>query len=289
LANWIFYFNYESSSCANPISENQVLNQTVRGAELVARSNDDGGETGSDFLLLKLNPIPTAYNPYFAGWTRQDIAPGSGVAIHHPEGDIKKISTYLTSARSSSFSNRVSDTHWSVTWNSTSNGYGVTEVGSSGSGLYDDNKLLTGILTGGSSSCINRTSPDVFGKFSYSWESNGSNSINQLKSWLDPINTGEFAILGTYTGGAIPKDTVDLTIFPNPVSRILFLRSVTKSGVPYTVQLSDFKGNVVLIQEKVSLTGLDENLDVSQLKNGLYLLTILYSDELITEKVLITN
>ena len=86
------------------------------------------------FLLVELNNDPD-FNPYFAGWNRSNIPATSGVSIHHPSGDIKKISTFtqsLTSAGGLGFGND-NTTHWRVYWSNTVNGHGVTEGGSSGS------------------------------------------------------------------------------------------------------------------------------------------------------------
>ena len=38
--------------------------------------------------------IPDTFNVYYNGWNRKDTTSPSGVGIHHPEGDLKKISTY---------------------------------------------------------------------------------------------------------------------------------------------------------------------------------------------------
>ena len=84
---WIFYFNYESSACG---SGSAPQNQTVTGASMVANSNDGGGDSGSDFLLVELNStIPLAYNTYYNGWNRLNSSSSSGVSIHHPSGDRK--------------------------------------------------------------------------------------------------------------------------------------------------------------------------------------------------------
>jgi hypothetical protein len=57
----------------------------------LADSNDGGGATGSDFLLVELeDEIPSGWNPYFNGWNAENIAASGGVSIHHPSGDSKK-------------------------------------------------------------------------------------------------------------------------------------------------------------------------------------------------------
>lgn len=190
---WIFYFNYESITCPNP--QEEPSSNTIVGATKKASY----GTGGSDFFLVLLNQgIPSSYNPYFGGWNRYDVSSLNGVTIHHPEGDIKKISTY-TSPTISSFWNHDStmNHYWKVKWAATENGHGVTEGGSSGCPLYDNFGRVIGTLTGGQASCTHLNYPDFYGKFSYSWDSCGTDSTTQLKYWLDPIDKGVDQIDGT--------------------------------------------------------------------------------------------
>lgn len=188
-SKWIFYFNFESEDCEVPVLE--PLHQSISGAKLIA----DGKKTsiGSDFKLLLLEEeIPKNYAPYFNGWSRSSEASPNGVGIHHPEGDLKMVSTYTNPLVSTNYNNPdpVTDGRfWRVTWSETQSGHGVTEGGSSGSPIFNPEGYVVGTLSGGRASCSNLTQPDYYGKFSVHWESNGSDSIDQLKPWLDPINS----------------------------------------------------------------------------------------------------
>ncbi|MBN2682096.1 MAG: PKD domain-containing protein [Bacteroidales bacterium] len=195
LNQWIFYFNYEAPTCSNPSSEGTLANQSMTGCALIAHGGDEG-DAGSDFFLVELNEeIPDSYQPYYNGWNREDVAATSGVSIHHPSGDIKKISTFTSTLVTASWSGTY-NAHWRVTWAATTNGYGVTEGGSSGSPIFNQAGLIVGDLTGGSSYCTATSSPDLYGKFSYSWESNGTTDGEKLKPWLDPANTGVMSLNG---------------------------------------------------------------------------------------------
>lgn len=203
---WVFYFNYETASCSGTTGPQ---NKTVNGCTKMADSNDNGGADGSDFLLLKLNSSPpNSYNVYYAGWNSNGTASPSGVCIHHPDGDIKKISTYSQTITSTSWGGNVQNTHWNVKWAATTNGHGVTEGGSSGSPLFNNQGMIIGTLTGGNSYCNSPNSPDQFGKFAYHWLSNGSTNNLRLKPWLDPDNTGTVSMNGTNSpcGGTIQND-----------------------------------------------------------------------------------
>ncbi|MEA3444631.1 MAG: CARDB domain-containing protein [Bacteroidota bacterium] len=186
-SQWVFYFNYESSGCSNPSSAPSYNSKTgcVKKA-----AGGNGGSTGSDFLLLELNSdIPSSYNAYFNGWDKRNIVSHSGVSIHHPMGDIKKISTYTTNLSSYQWGS-ASGSHWLVYWTGTANGHGVTEGGSSGSPIFNSEGRIIGDLTGGSSYCSQTGNPDLYGKLSYSWQSNGTSASQRLKNWLDPDDTG---------------------------------------------------------------------------------------------------
>ena len=88
----IFYFNYESTNCDDPSIE--PIARTMTGCTKVSASSN-AGILGSDFFLILLNEnIPDDINAYFMGWDRTGMLSSNGVTIHHPQGDIKKISTY---------------------------------------------------------------------------------------------------------------------------------------------------------------------------------------------------
>ena len=167
--DWIFMFNYESSSCSN---QDGITNQTVSGATLLVNHYE------SDFALLKLeeNP-PEDYDIYFSGWDITGNNPFNCTSIHHPVGDIKKISQHTGVAISDGWFFD-DDTHWKINeWSS-----GITEPGSYGAPLFNEDKQIVGQLHGGESSCDNPVD-DYFGKLSHSWNLG-------LKEYLDPDNTG---------------------------------------------------------------------------------------------------
>ncbi len=189
--NWVFYFNYEGPYCERPLDEPDLY--TLTGSKLMAKSPTSTA-MGSDFKLLLLHDdVPKSYNPYYNGWDRSGNASSSGISIHHPQGDIKMISTYLNPTVSSQYYGEQEDEegfYWRVNWAETNNGHGVTEGGSSGSPLFNDEGLIMGSLTGGTASCTFLDDPDYYGKFSHSWDGHEGDSSNRLQPWLDPENTG---------------------------------------------------------------------------------------------------
>ena len=186
--NWntlVMDFNYEAATC-NGVNSGSF--QSVTGATLKASNFD------TDFRLLQLNnPVPANTNSYFNGWDNSGTGPLTETAIHHPGGAIKKISVDINPAQSvTGFGGRLVNGFWQVVWDQ-----GMTEGGSSGCPLYDQNQRVIGQNLGGiAAQCENpQAVTKVFGKFSESWAHGGS-STNQLKNWLDPNNSGVTTLNG---------------------------------------------------------------------------------------------
>lgn len=179
--NWntlVLNFNYESVTCS---SLNSGAFQSVTGASSISENFDTDVR-----LLLLNNPVPASANAYFNGWDKSGATPQSETAIHHPGGAIKKISVDNNPATNSNgFGGRLPSGFWQVIWDE-----GMTEGGSSGCPLYDQNGRVVGQNLGGiPGQCANpQIVTKVFGKLSESWGHGGSPS-NQLKDWLDPNNS----------------------------------------------------------------------------------------------------
>ncbi len=183
----VFCFNYESPACGNGASSlDGYVDQSLSGAFLKARSDS------LDFALLELETTPPAeYRPYFAGWNRSSAIPTSTVSIHHPNGDVKKIARDYDPPKIGSYNNDFkSNSFWIIgKWD-----IGTTEAGSSGGALFNQNKLLIGSLTGGTSTCTDQTN-DLFAMLNKQWDTNKATGY-QLKYWLDPNSTGATELAG---------------------------------------------------------------------------------------------
>jgi hypothetical protein len=182
----VVYWNYQSTNCGTHGPGSLAQNQS--GATFRAAKYD------VDFALIELDDMPDAsFGVYYSGWDRSGTAPTGGVGIHHPESDVKAISfssTPLTTINSC-IGTGGSNTHWQVIWSS-----GVTEPGSSGSGIWDPaTHQIVGTLSGGYSGCADPAGPDCYGKFSVAWAS-GSSPADRLRDWLDPLNTGVTNVIG---------------------------------------------------------------------------------------------
>lgn len=151
VASWSYRFNFQSTTCA---TNNVGSFDTVSGGTLLASG------AAADYALLEINngnPIPTAYNPFYAGWDATGIFPANQVGIHHPSGDLKKISFDNDAAGQATFGGA---SCWRIfDWED-----GTTEPGSSGSPLFDQNQRIIGQLFGGEASCANNIN-DYYGRF----------------------------------------------------------------------------------------------------------------------------
>lgn len=176
------YFNV-----ARPCRCNGVvgpINQNIRAASFLARDEQ------SDFTVFELQSVPPAsFNPFYSGWDARAPAaatPQSGASVHHPGGDDKKISLYNTpasaaddqpiSGRGVSFSVDA----WRVRWSR-----GTTEQGSSGAGLFNQDRRIVGVLSGGAASCANPDRDDFYGRLDRAWQASAADS-GQLKAHLAP-------------------------------------------------------------------------------------------------------
>lgn len=175
--NSIFMFNYESPDCSNI---DGPTHQSIQGCTIHV------DWAVSDVTLVELSsPPPANYFAYFSGWNASAQAATGVYGIHHPKGDIKKISFDDNTVQSAIYN--AGDTalsHWKIlNWE-----VGTTEGGSSGSPLFNANHQIVGQLHGGQASCGNSVN-DYYGKFSYSWSGENTPETS-LQSWLDPGNTG---------------------------------------------------------------------------------------------------
>lgn len=282
--NYKFYFRYQRPGCELGTA---LVGKVMTGCDKVSDSAINPFNWGSDFVLLEINnEIPNDYTPFFAGWDAGGNTSGSGKCIHHPSGDEKKISTYTQTTQNATWSGTPNGYHWRVFWSGTTNGHGVTEGGSSGSPLYNNDGYIIGTLTGGSSFCNSvqpggQLLPDFYGKMDKHWDVNGSAANKQLKPWLDPNNTGTTILDGShdpcgmysvFTGvEEIAQD--DIQLYPNPANGELNI-SLNEAITNASVRIVDALGREVL-NSGMSLGTKKMSLDISGLRSGHYVLQVL--------------
>lgn len=200
-ASIVVYWNYQSTQCSEIAAPSGgFFNDDQHGGALRAT------RTGVDFTLLELNGTPpTSWNLYRAGWDASGTTPGGTIGIHHPSGDVKKVTAGpRPSTMGNCTANNPADhtTHW---WTGPYT-QGTTEGGSSGSALFvpsgagGSERRVIGNLSGGNAQCSNlspsqpNAGGDCYSKLAAAWD--GSGASVRLRDWLDPSNTGTTSIAG---------------------------------------------------------------------------------------------
>ncbi|RIK68275.1 MAG: hypothetical protein DCC65_03520 [Planctomycetota bacterium] len=261
-ASLVVFWNYQNSTCRGIPGGGGVGDGVL--TDFQTGSFFRAAASVSDFTLVELDEMPNPdWQVSYAGWDRQGLNPPSGACIHHPNTDEKRISLYDIAVRPdrpshgsswgcSDFPGPGDNTHIKVYWS-----LGVTEPGSSGSPLFDNNHRVIGQLHGGASACgqTGDNLSDCYGRISRSWTGNGTSS-SRLSDWLDPGNTGALfvdTISGLGMGVAPAGPTLHLGQvggpFTNP-SVVYTLSNPSPNPINYTVSLT--AGFGILINGGVS-------------------------------------
>jgi V8-like Glu-specific endopeptidase len=237
ISNTEFFFEYETPGCE---TQNHPVYKYHKGAvPLVLNPINDG----SDGVLLQLSePIPDDWDVYYNGWDRTNdgSAITGGAVIHHPLGDVKKITLYNKPLTSGKWADEAPDgTHWITTYS-----VGATEGGSSGSPIFNQNGYIVGTLTGGDSGCSKDKQglADYYGKFWYHWDQYPDEESHMSK-YLDPNNTGVTKLTGLSalnTDNPDPGQQPELIVYiENDVLRI-YAKDILKK-----VRVADLFGRII--------------------------------------------
>jgi hypothetical protein len=208
----VAYWNYQTPGCDDETGGN--LSQNQSGASFIASWYEYTGtrpyesySDGSDFMLLQLDQEPQpSFNVYYAGWDARNIVPNATATIHHPAYP-GNANTPSEKSISLDYDPPTITSHWQDSspgdglffrigdWDE-----GTTEIGSSGSCLFDDaTKRCVGNLNGGAAACGNNE-PDWYGRMHAHWTGDGTPET-RLSDWLDPLNSGALFLDGKNGGG----------------------------------------------------------------------------------------
>src|SRR5262249_17160744 len=160
---------WQRNSCGGPLPNYSLLPRSNGGTLLATNSTNSGNDMA--FIRLAGN-LPGGVS--LAGWTTAGL-PSSVAGIHHPGGDWKRVTFEHTDPSPFPFLLSLSQYHFLV------QDAGITERGSSGSGIFNDQGQIMGQLYGIScpashgsmcqnSGCNNRDEYNtVYGKFSVTY------------------------------------------------------------------------------------------------------------------------
>lgn len=179
--SWTYYFNHESATCNGSTGP---TNNSISGGTLLVANG------GSDVALIELSSTPpSSWGVEYAGWDASSATHTSAVGIHHPSGDVKKICFEDDAPYQSSTGG--AQVWWIDAWE-----LGVTEPGSSGSPLFNQDHRIIGQLYGGAAACsgsVNNGAYDFYGRFDVSWGLG-------VSQYLDPNGSGTLVLDGYPTG-----------------------------------------------------------------------------------------
>jgi lysyl endopeptidase len=224
-AGFVFRFKFEAGTptCPGNSTGNQGTWITFSGSTLLASS----ATTASDFALLLMGgTIAGVPNLAMAGWNRNVTVPQQVVtAIHHPEGDAKKIS----------IDDEVLGTANTSLWRVDQWDIGLVQHGSSGCPLFDANHRIIGQLHGGVNmiGCNpNGTSlvdNNDFGRLSVSWTSGLSGFLAGANA---PMTTNSIRVPSIDNGGSTFVCTTNRQFtLQNPIPGRTVTWSVTNPGL----------------------------------------------------------
>jgi|GEM_PF-6275430 len=285
--DYVFYFNYQSSTCENQFNNPLSSAKAFQGAYLKSFANFEKHENGSDYALLELQDRPENYTQVsYLGWDRRFITHfGTLYNISHPNSDAKKIAVGADPTGSSNVRYSTCINYPLNVWQY-SNTYGVSRPGSSGSPVLNINKRVIGVLHGGISRCADSPpdenacvptgalgGPDFANRMDWIWDHPGQANESMglpysylpVSYFLDATLTGQ-QFIDTYvpqappTGGGNPHTCQDrLEGDPNGVKISLeddnqaFGWDVAASGDFFAVSALDEKTVYVYKREHCSV------------------------------------
>jgi lysyl endopeptidase len=276
--NWAFGFQWFTNTpqCASFTNTSGPFNPTRVLTGAVLRANDDI----ADFALFELNQSPVAsWDLYYAGWNNVPSSSNAQLGMHHPSGDIMKLSRNDQAATPQNFNfngNPATRVWFVADWD-----YGVTEGGSSGSCLLNTSGQIIGVLSGGAAAC-NGTNDnnqfDIYGRMDASWNS-FTNNARRLSPWLDPANTASSFQNGDYASAlsVASVDSLEIILYPNPSTGLINV--IIENPADY--RLYDLSGKLI---RSGSFKFVENQLEIKDLSTGLYFLKVNDGKRTVTEK-----
>lgn len=271
-AHSLFVFGLESTDCN---CENLNTQHSISGATLLATKRE------VDMSLVELSETPPIeFRPVYLGWDKRSKSLLNGKTIHQPDGMNKSYSAdydplNIVTADIQNAVYLAENAHYMVErWD-----IGTTIGGASGAPLFDTAGSIVGFLSGGYADCYDPTG-DYFARFSMAWDYSAKRS-EQLKTWLDPSNTG-IQVLGDYNPFNISpfvkycesvhvnlSQKNQMKIFPNPVSNTLNITNINTGNTMLLLHIYNVQGQLRL-SKKLEVQNGEVSIDVSGLESGVY-------------------
>jgi hypothetical protein len=133
--------------------------------------------------------------------------------------------------------------------------------------------------------------------YNYIWSDSLGNIVDSLEDLRDlapgiyslevmdangcTIVSQDYEVTFTSSNQEIEYDNAEFKVYPNPATDRIY---ITSNIASYTMQLFDIQGKLI---DKYYLNAKDNNIDVSHLNSGIFVMKILIADKTITKKIII--
>jgi hypothetical protein len=243
----VYRFKYERISCGS---------NTLDNSDYYSGSTFLAGYHLADIALLRLNVYPAAMlstNIYLSGWTRSPIYNNTALpltGIHHPLGDVKKVMQQTQGYATVSYNGNPI-----ISYTRTVTNIGKAFKGSSGSPLFNNQKLIIGVESQTdhldnwiNSGCTERS--QLYGNFDIAWEGDGTYGT-RLKDHLDPFNSGVVTQSGinlntAWNGNTFAKAPINNDISNSIITTAKVYPSVSTDNASVAYSISE---NAVVLVE----------------------------------------
>lgn len=298
----LFQFNYQSADC---FGADGPLDMSIYESALLSVGDS------LDFSLVELSLTPPpSFKAYYVGWDRSDFQTTPSTIIHHPWGDVKKISfdyefpSIPAQAGDVPYAD-LEDYHYYSYWWVKEWDVGTTEGGSSGGPLFNSAGRLIGTLSGGRARCgdsigydagtdrvIYSKAPnydDYFTRFGMAWDYEKEKG-NELAQWLDPLASGAGTVNGYNPSSVVPfqaEQTARFMVYPNPASDQFSI--VSRNALTHRATFAIYNINgALLFRGKLDPDG-RATLDSGNWPPGIYLVSIQDQDRSEHHKLILSG
>lgn len=297
---WAFRFNWIQPDpvCQQAYPNNSTIDridfvESTNGCTVLVENEK------TDILLVRIgglnSSLPEQWNLEWTGWNLTEEAPKIAYSIHHPKGDVMKISrtnaiSFKENIMLESISGNTELDAWIIDyWTE-----GATEEGSSGGGLFNETGQFIGQLWGGDSKCVNNSTEgnfgsDYYGAFSRSWNAdNGADP--KLSNFLNPNNTNitSLKMLSEELGNTISMSTEDnkseenkAYLAQNPLNllkenKIIIKNLISKNeNTKLAYKIIDLQGTIKL-EGGVSINTelFETSINIQSINKGIYFISV---------------
>ncbi|MGA8279053.1 MAG: trypsin-like peptidase domain-containing protein [Rhodanobacteraceae bacterium] len=247
-----FWF-VENTHCGDPISLSPDFTERTNGADILY---DD---PSSDVLLLRLRDNPPT-GSFFLGWDATQVPLGTDIVeIHHPLGDVKKISRGTVER----YIDTATDPDAGVTVHNLSGvSYtsGIVEGGSSGSGLLTRRSNGNYYLRGGLFGASTDLSCDVVGQPPSSGNESGFSrfdlAFSHLAQYLAPTGASfqiTAGITGSWFDPAQSGHGFSIEVLPGNVMLLYWYVFAPNGGQAWITAVGPIDGNTAVLDASMTL------------------------------------